>query len=505
MDDYKPEKPNIKQSPPIDVTVPYDAAWVKDKVIVITGGASGFGAGFVRLWANNGAVVIVGDINVQKGDALCRAINKESNTGGKAHFVHCDVTDWQSQVNLFKEAVKLSPHGGLDCVVANAGIAGPDNLQMGSDLDAAEPPPPVFKIMDVNLTGVLYTTHLACFWLPKNPGSSPCSLDAKPSTTSPRDRHILLLGSIASLAPIAIQPQYCAAKHAVLGLFRSLRVTSGLQGIRVNLLCPYFIDTPIVTTGARFILAGGALGQVEDVVDAGTRFVADSRILGRALCVGPKMHVRQKENGEWELSTPGAPGSIEQAIFEPCADDWEDQDQWNRTFVKLLNLVQAGRGWIGWAQDIAKATLYSREDPNVIDLYYNKLDTIHNYVRWLYNGIVPVQLYIADDDEDRETRAEEAEKVFVQLAYAYVFGERAFDSKYRNAVIKTIFAAKKYSIIEDYVWYSSDERDKGVDWTTSFGEYCKEALEECIKGLMMARTRPEINKYHPLEDYLDDE
>lgn len=213
--------------------------------------------------------------------------------------------------------------------------------------------------MDVNLTGVLYTTHLACFWLPKNPGSSPCSVDAKPSASSPRDRHLLLLGSIASLAPIAIQPQYCAAKHAVLGLFRSLRVSSGVQGIRVNLLCPYFIDTPIVTTGARFILAGGGLGKVEDVVDAGTRFVADSRIIGRALCVGPKMHVRQKSTGEWELVTPGAPKSIETAVFEAYADDWEDQDQWNRNFVKILNLIQAARGWIGWAEDIAKATLYT--------------------------------------------------------------------------------------------------------------------------------------------------
>lgn len=359
MDDYKPQKPNVVQSLPIDVTVPYDAAWVKAKVILITGGASGFGAGFVRQWVAAGATVIVGDINVHKGDALCRDINKDSKNGGSAHFVHCDVTDWQSQVNLFKEAVKKSPHGGLDCVVANAGIAGRDVLQEGVNLDAAEPPPPAFKIMDVNLTGVLYTTHLACFWLPKNPGSSPCSLNSTPSTTSPRDRHILLLGSIASLAPIAIQPQYCAAKHAVLGLFRSLRVTSGLQGIRVNLLCPYFIDTPIVTAGARFILAGGGLGKVEDVVDAGTRFVADSRILGRALVVGPKMHVRQKDNGEWELVTPGAPDSIETAVFEPYADDWEDQDQWNRTFVKILNMVQAGRGWVGWAQDIVKASLYS--------------------------------------------------------------------------------------------------------------------------------------------------
>ncbi|CAO2653301.1 Nn.00g027120.m01.CDS01 [Neocucurbitaria sp. VM-36] len=356
MATYKPQGAAILQSPPIDVTVPYDAAWVRDKVILITGGASGFGAGFVRHWARHGATVIIGDINVQKGDALCRDITKETTGTNKVHFVHCDVTSWQSQVNLFKEAVKLSPHGGLDCVVANAGIAGNDVMQEGKHLDAAEPPPPSFKIMDVNVTGVLYTTHLAYFWLPKNPGSSLSSIDANPS--SPRDRHLLLLGSVASLCPIAIQPQYCAAKHAVLGLFRSLRGTSGLQGIRINLLCPYFIDTPIVTTPARFALAGGAMGKTEDVVDAATRFVSDSRILGRALVIGPKMHVRQTSTGEWELATPGAPGSIEAAVFEPYADDWEDQDAWNRNFVRLLNGVQAARGWVGWAQDVVKAVFY---------------------------------------------------------------------------------------------------------------------------------------------------
>jgi hypothetical protein len=230
-------------------------------------------------------------------------------------------------------------------------------MQFGSNLDAAEPPPPDFKILDVNCTGVMYTTHLAYFWLPKNPGSSSCTLSSDPATRT-RDRHLLLLGSIASLAPIAIQPQYGAAKHAVLGLFRSLRCSSGLQGIRVNLLCPYFIDTPIVTAGARFVLAGGAMGKVEDVVDAGTRFVADSRILGRALVIGPKMHVRQKDNGEWDLVTPGTPDSFEAACFEPYADDWEDVDAFDRNLVKLLNLVQIGRGWTGWAQDIVKAAYY---------------------------------------------------------------------------------------------------------------------------------------------------
>lgn len=346
----------IRQSPPIDLTIPYEAAWVKDKTILITGGASGFGAAFVKHWANNGATVIVGDINVEKGEALVREVCKETGRK-KVHFVHCDVTDWQSQVNLFKEAVKLSPHGGIDTVVANAGIAGEDPLQRPKGLNAAEPPKPDLKIMDVNCTGVMYTTHLAFYWLPRNPGSEACSMDSKPSDRT-RDRHLLLLGSIASLAPIAIQPQYGAAKHAVLGLFRSLRCSSFLPGIRVNLICPYFIDTPIVTTGARIVLAGGAMGKVEDVVDAGTRFVADSRILGRGLVVGPKVHVKQQPSGEWDLVTSSTPGSRETALWEPCADDWEEVDAFDKNLIKILNAVQASRGWIGWAKDIVKAVLY---------------------------------------------------------------------------------------------------------------------------------------------------
>ncbi|KAF2686016.1 NAD(P)-binding protein [Lentithecium fluviatile CBS 122367] len=343
----------IRQSPPIDLTIPYDAAWVKDKVILITGGASGFGAGFVRHWAKNGATVIVGDVNVGKGDALAREVQKE--TGRKSvHFVHCDVTDWQSQVNLFKEAVKLSPHGGLDTVVANAGIAQPDIVQNPGDMSVAEPPKPKFKINEVNWTGVLYTTHLAFYWLPKNPGSKDCSINSEPGKQS-RDRHLLLLGSLASLAPIAVQPQYGAAKHAVLGLFRSLRMSSHLKGVRVNLICPYFIDTNMVTPGARVLLAGGGLGKVEDVVDAGTRFVADSRILGRSLVIGPKVHVTQDEEGQWHYVEEGTEGSRETALWEPCADDWEDTEAFNRGFVKILHAVQTARGWTGWAVDMVKA------------------------------------------------------------------------------------------------------------------------------------------------------
>jgi NAD(P)-dependent dehydrogenase (short-subunit alcohol dehydrogenase family) len=348
----------IKQSPPVDLSKTYDKKWLTSKHIIVTGGANpdGFGAGFVKEWAAAGASIVVGDINVEKGDKTIREIRKETGNK-KVYFVHCDVTDWQSQVDLFKEAVKLSPHGGIDCVVANAGVAGIEPLQEPSNLEAAEPKKPNFKIIDVNLTGVLYTTHLALYWLQRNPGSKPCSVDTDPSTNK-RDRHILLVGSIASLGPIIAQPLYGASKHAVLGLFRALRASSFVDGVRVNMICPYFIETPILNAGARMVLAGAGVGKVEDVVDAATRLTADSSILGRALCIGPKTRVKQQEDGEWVVLPRHSTEGEEKAVWEANADDFEDVELFTRNLIRVLNGVTALKGWVGWFTDIIRAFKY---------------------------------------------------------------------------------------------------------------------------------------------------
>lgn len=129
-----------RQSKPVDTSEPYDPSWVAGKTIVITGGASGFGEGFSRKWAEHGANIIVGDVNDVRGKALVEEMRKQSGNHDH-HFLHCDVTNWQSQVDLFRSAVKLSPHGGIDSVVANAGIR--DNLptfEQPQNLDAEEPP-----------------------------------------------------------------------------------------------------------------------------------------------------------------------------------------------------------------------------------------------------------------------------------------------------------------------------------------------------------------------------
>lgn len=348
----------IRQSPPLDSSNIVDISWIKGKTILITGGASGFGAGFLKRWAAAGANVIIGDINVQKGDQIIRDLRKESGNQN-LHFVHCDVTDWQSQVNFFKEAVKLSPHGGIDTVVANAGITDPfPRLESPENLDATNPPPPNLAILNVNLTGVVYTTHLALYYLPRNPGSVSADPKCDPSHLT-RDRHLVLIGSVAGLLPIPSQALYGASKHAVVGLYRNLRSSSFAHGVRVSLICPYFIDTPFLGVVARAVLAGGAMGTTDDVVEAATRFTADPRIVGRAVSVGPKLKVKQDSDGEWKLVEESYAYGVEKAIWEIYPHDFEEADIFQRNMVRIINRVEVIRGWTGWMKDMLGAIKYS--------------------------------------------------------------------------------------------------------------------------------------------------
>ncbi|CZT04862.1 related to short-chain alcohol dehydrogenase [Rhynchosporium agropyri] len=337
----------IRQSPPL-ILGPYDPAGVTGKTIIITGGASGFGEGFSRHWAAHGANIVIADIS--NGNPLVDEIRK---AGGNALYVRCDVTNWQQQVDMFRAAVKFSPRGTIDAVVCNAGITDTGNQFFEpKGMNMEEPPKPNFKALDVNLTGVMYTTHLAMHWLPLN--EKPKQSSGEKAGRYTPDRHILLIGSMASLLPIPGLVQYAASKHAVLGLFRSLRSTSFVQGIRVNLLCPYFIDTPLIPPIARALLAGGAMGKPDDVVDAGTRLMANNSIHGRALVIGPSVKI----DGEWKLLPESTPDVENHAVWEVLGSDFIEVDAFTRRFVSVLNAVERVRGWYGWGYDLLKMFAY---------------------------------------------------------------------------------------------------------------------------------------------------
>lgn len=348
----------IRHSPPLDLDAMLDTNLdhlrIGRQVIVITGGASGFGAAWLKSWAMQGAVVIIGDVNVEKGSKLVLDVRKETKNPN-LHFIYCNVVDWQSQVSFFKEAVRLSPHGGIDTVIANAGIADRgQTFENPTGLDGPEPPAPNLRVLEVNLTGVIYTTHLALFYLSRNPGSCKADPNCDPASVT-RDRHLLLVSSIAGLLPIPTQSLYGTSKHAVVGLFRNLRSTSFLHGIRVNMLTPYWIDTPIIGTSGRILLAGASMGKVEDVTEAASMFVRDPRIAGRCLCVGPKLMVEQIAEGGWELVSKEGEKTKQRAIWEVFEEDFEHPDQFQRRVVMLLNAAAEARGWYGWISDMIAA------------------------------------------------------------------------------------------------------------------------------------------------------
>lgn len=380
--------PLVRQSPPVDVSAPYSPTTLRGKTILLTGGASGLGAAFARCWASHGANLIIGDVNDQAGTSLVADL-RASSRSEHHHFVQCDVASWPSQASLFQQAVTLSPTGELDAVVSAAGISDKNGAITGagfenpSGLDSPNPPAPDVQTIEVNLLGTMYTAHLALFWLQQNSAAPPAS-----DVRDARDRHLLLIGSYAGLSFLPGVPQYVTSKHGVTGLFRALRTLSYRRDIRVNMLCPYFVDTPILPSRAVANLAGLGMGRLEDAVDAATRFVScagagasnNPRIAGRALVVGPRARLlrsvfpdeelRREGEGVGEPNEGGRDVIADedtlagrgQGVWEVYGHDFETVDLFVRRYVRLLNTIAAIKGWIGFWRELWHA-LFVRKEP----------------------------------------------------------------------------------------------------------------------------------------------
>lgn len=318
--------------------------------------------------------IILGDIvPASKGTPIAETLQKETGNPN-IHFLNVDVTSWESQVSFFQRANALAGSDGIDTVAASAGVGGVDEStqfmtpQPTSQLDASQkdghPPPkaPSLKTLDVNLTGSLYTVHLALAYLSTRRATAPDNEKAKIIDSS-----ILLFGSFASILPLPGVSLYGASKHALLGLFRSLRLTMPHTHptIRLNILCPYFVNTPIVGRDGALVLAGGALAEIEDVVSAATWCVGHNDMHGRALAVAPKITQREAKSVGL-LSSYDASGTQKKAeeeseasktqsatgIWECYAHDHELSELFGRRILKLIEMRTAQRGWRGVAEDI---------------------------------------------------------------------------------------------------------------------------------------------------------
>ncbi len=188
---------------------------LQDRVAVVTGGGSGIGLATVRRFAQEGARVVVADIDDAAGESAAAEVD--------GRFVRTDVTDEEQVRALFQTAVEV--YGGLDIAFNNAGISPPeDDSILTTGLDAWQ------RVQQVNLTSVYLCSKYAIeHMLTRGKGSV-----------------INTASFVAVMGAATSQISYTASKGGVLAMSRELGVQFARQGIRVNALCPGPVNTPLL-------------------------------------------------------------------------------------------------------------------------------------------------------------------------------------------------------------------------------------------------------------------
>jgi NAD(P)-dependent dehydrogenase (short-subunit alcohol dehydrogenase family) len=195
------------------------AGRIEGRTAVVTGGCSGIGLATVRRFVEEGARVVIGDIDDGAGAALAAEL------GGPdvVTYVHVDVTSKDEVDALFRTA--KDTYGSVDIAFNNAGISPPeDDSILDTDLDAWR------KVQEVNLTSV----YLCC------KAALPYMLEQKRGSIINTASFVAVMGAATS------QISYSASKGGVLSMSRELGVQFAREGVRVNALCPGPVNTPLL-------------------------------------------------------------------------------------------------------------------------------------------------------------------------------------------------------------------------------------------------------------------
>ncbi|MFI7588765.1 SDR family NAD(P)-dependent oxidoreductase [Spongisporangium articulatum] len=226
---------------------------LRDKVVLVTGGANGIGRASAERFARAGAHVLVADVDARAGAEVAGAV------GGA--FVACDVTDLDSCTAAVAAAEER--FGGLDVAFLNAGVALGSDLGEGFDLLAYR------RAMSVNIDGVVFGVHAALPALKRRGGA------------------IVATASLAGLTAAPADPVYCANKHAVVGLVRALGPVLAKDGVRVNAVCPGYAETAIIGPIEGMIAAAGIPLLTPDDVAAAVEAILAGEGTGEAWFVQP--------------------------------------------------------------------------------------------------------------------------------------------------------------------------------------------------------------------------
>ena len=194
--------------------------WIKDKVIIITGGASGIGEGIAKETASLGAKVIIADINDERGANI---VNKIKEAGGFAKYVHTDVTKANSITNLLTIAKE---EGEVKFLANSAGLQTYGTVESTTEetWDVT---------MDVNLKSMYMVAHQVVPEILNNGGGAVVNISSVQAFTS--QKNVLA---------------YATSKAGVVALTRCMGLDYASKGLQVNCICPGSIDTPMLRYGA---------------------------------------------------------------------------------------------------------------------------------------------------------------------------------------------------------------------------------------------------------------
>ena len=221
---------------------------LKNKVVLVTGAASGIGQAIALVAAREGARLVLSDIDEHAGQA---GVKQVRDLGAEVLFATSDVGKPEDAQALVDQA--MTHYGRLDVACNNAGIGGESALLADYPLHAWA------QVININLSGVFYGMKAQIPAMLANGGGA-----------------IVNTASILGMVGMATAPAYTAAKHGVIGLTQAAAIAYSAQGLRINAVGPGFIHTPMVhaleddaDTKAALIAAHpiGRLGLPEEVAE----------------------------------------------------------------------------------------------------------------------------------------------------------------------------------------------------------------------------------------------
>jgi len=189
------------------------------KVAIVTGSAMGMGKETAKLFAQNGAKVVIADFNEEKGK---EAVEEIKTDGGEAYFVEVDVSNEEQVENMVKETV--DQYGKLDIAVNNAALTPDDKPVADIDMEYYD------QLMAVDLRGVVLCLKY----------------EIKQMQEDGIKGSIINTSSVSGIRPQPNNPAYVAAKHGVVGITKSAAMDYSPEGIRINSVAPGAINTPML-------------------------------------------------------------------------------------------------------------------------------------------------------------------------------------------------------------------------------------------------------------------